>query len=303
MSQINRVKIVLIILTYNQKPRTVDCLGSVGKSILMPKVIVWDNGSTDDSIECIKQRFPEVDVYKSPENLGVALGRNTAAVRAIEKYDPEFLLFLDNDMIIEKEFVSALLQPFASDERIGQTQAKLRFVNDPNRLNDGGGCKINFMLGKTKPVGFEEIDSGQYDTVKECISCGGAMMVRTKVFQQLGGFDALFNPFGPEDLDFSLRLQKAGYKALYVPEAVAYHAVSHTFGEGYSAEYARLKLQHWLLFLNRHAKLHEKIVFFAISAPILFIKILIRESLKGNFSAIAGLIKGVMNLKKIAKNY
>jgi GT2 family glycosyltransferase len=45
------------------------------------------------------------------------------------------------------------------------------------------------------------------------------MMVRADIFQQLNGFDPLFGPFGPEDLDFSLRLQKAGYLALYIPQA------------------------------------------------------------------------------------
>ncbi len=292
------MNIVLIVLTFNQKEKILSCLSSIYNGDLVPDILVWDNGSTDGTAEMIKRAFANVYLHHCPENLGVAAGRNAAAELAIQKFNPSMLLFLDNDMIIEPQFVSALLKPFESNERIGQTQAKLRFMNDQQRLNDGGGCKINFMLGKTKPIGFGEIDRGQYNTIKECISCGGAMMVRAKVFQQLGGFDTLFNPFGPEDLDFSLRMQKAGYKSLYVPEAVAYHAVSHTFGEGYSAEYARLKLKHWLFFLNRHAKLYEKLVFFCLSAPILFVKVLMRESIKGNFAAIGGLIKGALNLKK-----
>ena len=59
-------------------------------------------------------------------------------------------------------------------------------------------------------------------------------MVRTDLFELLGGFDPSFDPFGPEDLDFSLRLQEAGYLSIYTPQAVAYHTVSHSFGQGYS---------------------------------------------------------------------
>ena len=70
-------------------------------------------------------------------------------------------------------------------------------------------------------MGFGEIDHGQHDRETSCVACGGAMMTRTEVFEELGGFDSGFDPVGPEDLDYSLRLQKAGYLALYAPAAMA----------------------------------------------------------------------------------
>ena len=120
------------------------------------------------------------------------------------------------------------------------------------------------------------------------------MMVRTDVFEQLNGFDLRFGPFGPEDLDFSLRLQRSGYKAMYIPKAVGYHQVSHTFGKGYSEEYARHKLRHWLLFMRRHASIWQKIAFYLFGAPILAIQVFIREARRGNLSAIRGLIHGFL---------
>jgi hypothetical protein len=287
-------KTVVIILTMNQRDKTLQGLSSL-MAVKEPPfdVLLWDNGSQDGTPEAVHKAFPEVLVHHHSSNLGVASGRNAAAELAIKTFNPSHLLFLDNDMLVEPNFVNALLQPFSKNDRVGQTQAKLRFMYDRERLNDGGGCQINFLLGRTKPVGYGEIDRGQHDAVKKCVACGGAMMVRTDLFQQLGGFDASFDPFGPEDLDFSLRLTKAGYDALYVPQAVAYHEVSHTFGEGYSDKYARLKSRHWFLFMKRHARFWEKIIFMAITAPWLFLRIMIRELRNKKFSSIRGLISGL----------
>lgn len=289
-----QVKITVIILTFNQCATLLRCLASL-TAIQEPdfNILVWDNGSQDGTFEAVQRQYPQVHIHLHPRNLGVASGRNAAAAMSLERFHATHLLFLDNDMLLERAFVSALLKPFITDHKVGQTQAKLRFMHDPQRLNDGGGSRINFVLGRTMPVGFNEIDNGQHDTQSPCISCGGAMMVRADVFNQLNGFDMIFDPFGPEDIDFSLRLAQAGYKALYVPDAIAYHEVSHTFGKGYTEDYARHKSRHWFLFMKRHASLWQKMGFFLIGVPFLVARVIIREGKKGNFSALRGLIKGV----------
>ena len=195
-------------------------------------------------------------------------------------------------------FVKALYEPFELDAGVGQTQAKLRFLHDRRLINDGGGAQISFVFWRVKPVGFGEMDRGQYDAPHACISCGGAMMVRSDVFRQLNGFDPLFGPFGPEDLDFSLRLQKAGYTALYMPKAVGYHQVSHTFGQGYSEDYARHKSRHWLLFMRRHASAWQKIAFYLFGAPFLAVQVFIREARRGNLTAMRGLVQGILNTRR-----
>jgi GT2 family glycosyltransferase len=292
-------KITILILTFNQREKTLECLerlaasGNAGHQIL-----VWDNGSADGTAGAIRKKFPDLLVHENPTNLGVASGRNGAAKLAIERFQPSHLLFLDNDILVEPGFVEALRRPFADNDKVGQTQAKLRFMHDRERLNDAGGARISFLRWQVTPVGYGEVDRGQYDAVTQCISCGGAMMVRADVFQELGGFDSLFDPFGPEDMDFSLRLQKAGYLALYVPQAVGYHAVSHTFGKGYSEEYARLKSRHWFKFMRRHATFAQQMGFFLVGAPYLALQVMIREGRKGNLGAIRGLFRGLFDLVK-----
>jgi len=291
--------IVVLVLTYHQKEKTIACLSDLLANKDVPfKVLVWDNGSQDGTIPALKEKFPEVLTYYSDTNLGVAGGRNASAWLAIKEYGATHLLFLDNDILVEPGFVRSLYEPFDVDPQLGQTQAKLRFIHDRSLINDGGGARISFVFWRVTPVGFGEPDRGQYDTPKPCISCGGAMMVRSDIFQKLGGFDPLFGPFGPEDLDFSLRLQKSGYRAMYIPKAVGYHQVSHTFGEGYSEEYARHKSRHWLLFMRRHANLWQKLAFYVFGAPILAIQVFIREAKRGNLGAIRGLIQGLFNSKR-----
>lgn len=295
----NSANIVVIILTYKQKKTTLDCISALqanqGASF---RVLIWDNGSQDDTLAAVKLEFPHVLTHYSENNLGVAGGRNAAAQMAIHQWGATHILFLDNDILVEPNFVSALYAPFESDPRIGQTQSKLRFMHDRGLINDGGGARISFVFWRVTPVGFGEPDKGQYDSAHPCISCGGAMMVRANIFQELNGFDPLFGPFGPEDLDFSLRLQKAGYTAMYIPKAVGYHQVSHTFGGGYSEEYARHKSRHWLAFMRRHATLWQKVAFYLLGAPILTIQVLIREARRGNLRAIRGLITGLLPHRK-----
>jgi len=295
----SKTQIIVIILTYNQKDKTLECLSSLLRGADMPfQILVWDNGSQDGTLTAVNDAFPHVSTHYSETNLGVAGGRNASAQQALRELGATHILFLDNDILVEPGFVGALYEPFTSDPQMGQTQAKLRFMHDRSLINDGGGARISFVFWRVKPVGFGEQDQGQYDAPKPCIACGGAMMVRSEVFQQLNGFDPLFGPFGPEDLDFSLRLQATGYKALYIPKAVGYHQVSHTFGEGYSEEYARHKSRHWLLFMRRHASLWEKLAFYVFGAPILSVQVFVREARRGNLGAIRGLVQGLFHSKK-----
>jgi GT2 family glycosyltransferase len=300
VADISPATVAIMILSYNQRQKTLQCLARLRETgELKHQVLVWDNGSSDGTVEAVREAFTVVLAHRHHVNLGVGSGRNAAAQLAIERFEPTHLLFLDNDIMVEPGFVEALLEPLLRDPQVGQAQAKLRFLNDPERLNDGGGARITFWLGRVRPVGYGELDRGQHDRVAPCVSCGGAMLVRADIFRQLAGFNKAFDPFGPEDLDFSLRLQKAGYQALYVPQAVGLHEVSHTFEPGgYSEKYARHKARHWFIFMRRHATPLQKAGFYLVGAPYLAARIIIREGRKGNFGALRGIFRGILDFWK-----
>jgi GT2 family glycosyltransferase len=259
--------------------------------------VLWDNGSRDGTAEAVGRAFPEVLLHVHPNNIGVASGRNAAAKIAVERLDPTYLLFIDNDMTVTPRFLDALVQPFGCDDKLAQTTGKIKDMADPERLYGAGGCRLRFWRGDTMHVGYGEVDHGQYDEPKRCIPSGGCMLVRTDVFQELGGFDTIFDPYGPEDLDCGLRAVKAGYYGLYVPESVVFHETKpgRTFEGGqYTERYASHRARHWFLFMRRHASCVQQLGFLFVGAPLLLGALMIREGKKGNLlPALRGLLRGM----------
>lgn len=287
--------VVVVMLTVNQRRTTMRALESL-RVVTRPRfeLLLWDNGSQDGTVDAVRAKYPEVTVHHHPTNLGAAKGRNAAAALAIEKFNPAYLLFIDNDMTVEPDCVQALLRPFAEDRRLAQTTGKLMVPNGNGRLIEAGGCGIRFWLGCTLPVGKGEMDHGQYDEPTPCVP-GGFSLIRTDVFREVGGFDPLFDPYGYEDLDLSLRIARAGYHALYVPQARAYHEISQTFESGqYTRTYVTQKARNWLLFMRRHASLRQQLAFILLGAPYRLVRATVREAQKGNLGALTGIGRGFL---------
>jgi GT2 family glycosyltransferase len=287
--------VAAILLTMNQRDKTLRCLESF-RSVEAGslRIFLWDNGSEDGTSEAVRGRFPEVAIQASPANIGVAGGRNAAAKTAIVAMNPRFLLFLDNDMTVTPHFLAELLRPFADDALLAQTTGKIRIMGT-QQIYGAGGCHVNFWFGRTSHVGHGEEDRGQYDQPEACIVSGGCMLVRTSVFQEFGGFDTRFNPYGPEDLDFGLRLRRAGYRALYVPGAIVYHEPvcgrTHTGGQ-YSQLYVQSKTRHWFRLLRTHASIGQQLGFALVGVPYLMVRATLRETRRGNLGALKGFLAG-----------
>jgi GT2 family glycosyltransferase len=121
-------------------------------------------------------------------------------------------------------------------------------------------------------------------------------LVRSNAFEAVDGFDTAYNPYGFEDLDFCLRVKEAGYRCVYIPEAVIYHSPTQTFEGGkYSEQYARQKAKNWYRFVRRHANPIEEVAFWLLGVPIRLVGAFGREARQGNISALAGLITGGLN--------
>ena len=293
-------KVAVILLTMNQRDKTLRCLNSF-EAVHRPKyrIILWDNGSQDGTVDAVNREYPNVITHHHPENIGVASGRNKAARLAIDQTSPEYLLFMDNDMTVSPNLLEALVAPFDDTPMLAQTTGKILDMDDSRRIYGAGGNRIRFWLGDTKHLGYGEVDRGQYDTPKPCIPSGGCLFVKTKIFQEIGGFDPCFDPYGPEDLDFGLKVAKAGYSARYVPNAILYHESKpgRTFEGGlYTEKFAALRVQHWFTFMKRHASNWEILGFLLIGIPYLLCSFVVRQARRGNLrSSLRVLFRGTFN--------
>jgi GT2 family glycosyltransferase len=292
---------VFVILTWNQREETRRCLASLeAAGYDLGRVVLWDNGSADGTGELVQSEFPGVVYHHSAANLGVASGRNAAATLAIRAMSPTHLMFLDNDMVVTPGFLEALCEPFAGDPNLAQSLAKIRYLKEPDRLQSAGGQIVNFALGTKRSIGSGDIDIGQYDVCGPCLPCGGATLVATSVFVELDGFDPVFDPYGTEDFDFSYRVRKAGYSALYVPEAVLYHDYRSKLDGDYLgvAGFATMT-ERWMILLERHATPAQKFVFWTFSAPAKLVRSSLREAMRGNLAALGGIPKGMAAYVKL----
>jgi GT2 family glycosyltransferase len=217
--------ISVIVLNYNGKRYLDDCLCSLKSQTYSSfEVIVVDNGSTDFSHEYIKAQYPWVKLLRNEKNLGFAGGTNTG----IKQARGEYILTINNDTKVEKNFIKCLKQPMESDQRVGMCASKMLFPD--GKINSTGICISR--SGAAWDRGMFEQDNGQYNRREEVFGpCAGAALYRKEMLDEIGLFDEDFFLY-MEDVDLAFRGRLAGWSCIYVPEAVVYHHHGGTAGTG-----------------------------------------------------------------------
>lgn len=221
-------EVTVIIPNYNGKKYLTDCLRSLDEhSDAKIEIIVVDNHSTDGSIEEAKTVYPQVKYIVLDKNYGFSRAVN----EGIRNADTPYVLLLNNDTEIQSGFVEQLLKTIKSDKRIFSVEAKMLKLDQPDRI-DSAGTFYN-VLGWARARGKGQ-PSGKYE--KSCstfAACGGAAIYRKSVFAKTGLFDEAYFAY-LEDIDMGYRARLYGYRNVYEPKAVVYHAGSGTSGSKYN---------------------------------------------------------------------
>lgn len=225
---INQFPLVSIItVNYNHSMTTMELIESLSK-ISYPniEIIVVDNASPDDNPKLIKEKYPRINLIESSLNYGFAGGNNLGIMRA----RGEYVLLLNNDVVVPSDFLEPLVKKFIDNPNYGAISPKIRFYYKQDTLQYAGFTEINKWTIRNKTIGLDELDQGQYDADREtAYTHGAAMMVPMKVIKQVGMMSYDFFLYY-EEADWCIRIRKAGYIIAYVHNSMVYHKGSVSTG-------------------------------------------------------------------------
>src|SRR3954454_4607703 len=180
-------------------------------------VVVVDDGSTDGTPACVRERWPSVRVVEQ-ENRGISAAMNRCLEEGVGS---DYVALLNNDVEVAPGWAAAIVAALDADAHAGSATGKMLDYGVRDVL-DGAGDEMRWSSGCWRR-GHGERDRGQYDRQEYVLSaCGGAAVYRRAAIDEVGGFDSDFVAYY-EDVDWGLRAQLLGWRCVYVPSAVCFH--------------------------------------------------------------------------------
>jgi len=223
------------------------------------KVIIADNGSTDDSLGFLAKNYPQLTVLKNQTNEGFANGYNLA----LRQVESDYFVLLNSDVEVTRNWLEPLVALLESNAAIAAAQPKLLDYNRRNYFEYAGGAggwldKYGYPFCKGRIFEYCEEDKGQYQQTEPIFwASGAAMFIRSAVFREMKGFDGYFFAH-QEEIDLCWRIQLAGYMVFSCPTSVVYHVGGGTLPKG-SARKIFLNYRNNLVMLSKNMRLGEKI--------------------------------------------
>ncbi len=234
------------------------------------QIFLVDNGSSDNSVSVFQKEFnsnPKIKIISNHTNLGFVGGNNTIA-KQILKLDFSHILLLNNDVIVDSDFLQQLVKNASKHSLVGP---KIYFAPGYEYHHDryskkergnviwfaGGQIDWNNVYGSH--IGVDEVDQGQYDQINDKIDflTGCCLLVQKEVFEKIGFLDEKFFMY-LEDADFCQRAKKNGFKLAYIPNSKIWHINSGSSKTGGDLQNYFLT-RNRLLFGFRYAKFKTKL--------------------------------------------
>ncbi len=252
--------VAIVILNWNGRGFLEKFLPSVLASVYTnqqdaqyKKIIVADNASTDDSIFFLQQHFPQIGIIQNSSNEGFAKGYNTA----LKQVEADYYVLLNSDVEVTENWLAPVIDLMEGDITIAACQPKILSFDNKSKFEYAGASggwldKFGYPFMRGRVFDICETDTGQYDTVQQCFwASGAALFVRAKVYHEMGGLDEFFFAH-QEEIDFSWRLQLAGYKIFVHPASVVYHVGGGTLPKGNSLK-TFLNFRNNLIMLSKNS--------------------------------------------------
>lgn len=286
--------ISIIIPNYNGEKILENCLNSLYEQTFNNfDIIVIDNDSKDKSIE-ILQGYNNIKIIKNKANFGFAKAIN----QGIKSTNNEYVLLLNNDIVLDKYFIEKLYKQIQKNKNTFSVQSKMIQYHNRQKIDDAGDEYT--ILGWAYQTGNGE-SSNECTKPREIFSsCAGAAIYRKSMLEKIGYFDENFFAY-MEDVDIGYRSRIHGYKNIYCSEAICYHIGSATSGSRYNEFKIKLAARNNIYVAYKNMPLIQLI----INLPFLITGYIIKYiffTTKGYGKVyIEGIKEGLKTLKKIEK--
>ena len=273
--------VAIVILNWNGRNFLERFLPSVLASVYADKrIIVADNGSTDDSLVFLQQHYPQIEIIQNSSNEGFAKGYNTA----LRKTESDYYILLNSDVEVTPGWIGPVIELMEKDRSIAACQPKLLSWDNKKQFEYAGASggwldRFGYPFMRGRIFDICEEDNGQYDEATPCFwASGAALFVRAAVYREMGGLDEYFFAH-QEEIDLCWRMQLAGYSIFVQPSSVVYHVGGGTLPKGNNRK-TFLNFRNNLIMLAKNLPLGEVLwkIPFRVSLDVL--------------SALRGLMRG-----------
>lgn len=247
-------KVAIILLNWNRFDDTAECAESIQQITYGNfELIIVDNGSSDNSLERLRTCYSHASsILETGCNLGFVGGNNFGIEYALD-IGAEYILLLNNDTTVSKDFLMPLVDTVESDPTIGIVGPKIYYYDRPREIWFAGSTFRTFF-GQSIHLGHGRLDDGTFDFVTDtAFITGCAMMIKASVVREVGLLD--FDYYHScEDLDFCFRARAAGYRIIYVPQAKIWHKVAQSSGGLESPFSLYYQTRNRLIIMSKHGR-------------------------------------------------
>ena len=295
-------KTAVVLLNWNGEKFLEKFLPSIIKNTPKARIVVADNGSTDNSINFLKENYPEVELVLLEKNYGFAGGYN----RALEKINAEYFVLLNTDVEVTDNWLDPLIKLLDNNKNTVACMPKIRAYHAKQKFEYAGACggfidKWGYPFCRGRILDDVETDEGQYnDPISVFWATGACLAIRADVFKKVDGFDEDFFAH-MEEIDLCWRLKNLGYQIAVEPKSLVYHV-----GGGTLPKTSPRKL--YLNYRNNLLMMYKN-----LSSQKLFTHIFIRMSLDGisalmylfkfQFSSFKAVFKAHLTFYKMLKKF
>lgn len=296
--------VYIILVNYKGIEDTIECIISLEKiNYQNYKIVVVDNCSMDNSVAILRERFPEVIIIESKENLGFAGGNNLGIKLALTN-NANYVLLLNNDTVVNENFLGNMVEAFEKNKNIGIVGGKILYYDEKEIISHAGGY-IDMFRFTTVHYGDGSNKSDKLFNVEKEVGfvSGCLMLIKAEVFENIGLINEEYFMYY-EDTDYCIKVLDGGYKIIYNPRAEIYHRISRSGGGADSPFFIKYNTRNRIIFMN---KFRDKVggLKFAFSKIYIYGTRIFRYliyTIKGDEKKAGAIVWGIVESRKYLTN-